>query len=182
MRYEKLVDEWYFEWLYDKVTKHRYSRNISYRKLLSYLHSVEFTYSIPKDVNRAKDGTDLRKRFIKDVSNGKPENAYLEGPCSVLEMMVALAIRCEETIMDNAVVGDRTGQWFWGMIVNLGLGSMTDDVFDVEHVERVIDIFLNREYDPDGKGGLFTVRNCLEDLRDVEIWYQLCWFLDNLRG
>ena len=93
-------------------------------------------------------------------------------------MMVALAIRCEENIMDDPSYGNRTGQWFWGMIVNLGLGFMTDSRFDEKFVDDVIFRFLNREYEPDGKGGLFTVRNCKYDLRTVEIWYQMCWYLD----
>ena len=41
-------------------------------------------------------------------------SAYLDNKtCSVLEMMIALAIRCEEHIMDDPDVGNRTGQWFW---------------------------------------------------------------------
>ena len=99
-------------------------------------------------------------------------------PCSVLEMMVALAIRCEETIMDNPAYGDRTAQWFWGMIRTLGLYSMTDDRFDQEYVDMVIDRFLNRDYEPNGEGGLFKINNCKYDLRKIEIWYQLCWYLD----
>lgn len=82
--------------------------------------------------------------------------------------------------MDDPDVGDRTGQWFWGMIKNLGLGSMTDARFDEEYVESVIERFLNREYEPDGRGGLFRIRNCTEDLRNVEIWYQMCWYLDTI--
>ena len=41
-------------------------------------------------------------------------------------MMIALAIRCEEHIMDDPDAGDRTGQWFWSMLVSLGLGSMDE--------------------------------------------------------
>ena len=99
--------------------------------------------------------------------------------CSVLEMMVALSIKCED-IMGDDRFGDRTGQWFWGMIVNLGLGSMTDDRFDELYAEDVINIFLDRRYDPDGKGGLFRIKHCRQDLRNVEIWYQMCWYLDTL--
>jgi hypothetical protein len=104
----------------------------------------------------------------------------LDGPCSVLEMMIALAIRCEETIMDDPDIGDRTRQWFWGMIINLGLGGMTDANFDPDFVDDSVLRFLNRDYEPDGRGGLFTIRNCHRDLRDVEIWYQLCWYLDSI--
>jgi hypothetical protein len=93
-------------------------------------------------------------------------------------MMVALSVRCEETIMDDPRIGDRTGQWFWGMISSLGLGSMMDNQFDKEYVDSVIDRFLKREYEPNGKGGLFTIKRCRYDLRSVEIWYQMCWYLD----
>jgi hypothetical protein len=137
------------------------------------------------DENRALDGIELRYRFahykgidfyptIKDVES------YLDGPCSVLEMMVALAMRCEDTIMDDAKVGDRTKQWFWGMITSLGLGGMRDDLFDKRYVTDILERFLNREYEPNGKGGLFYIRSCDKDLRDVEIWHQLLWYLNSI--
>jgi hypothetical protein len=142
-----------------------------------HLHSVEFIFSIPMDVNRAKDGEDLRYRFGLD-KGWTDIPLELQGPCSVLEMMVALSVRCEETIMDDPRIGDRTGQWFWGMISSLGLGSMMDNQFDKEYVDSVIHRFLKREYEPNGKGGLFTVKRCRYDLRSFEIWYQMCWYLD----
>ena len=95
-------------------------------------------------------------------------------------MMVALAIRCEEHIMGDQDIGDRTGLWFWGMIENLGLLSMTDTAFNKRRVDEIIDIFLNREYKRNGEGGLFTVKNHRDDLRTVEIWYQLMWYLNEI--
>ena len=173
----------YFEWLYSIVEKKRHPDQASFRKLLMHLHNIEFKYSILRDQNRAEDGMDLRYRYA--ISNGYSDSAntvmdILEGPCSVLEMMVALSIRCEENIMDDPNVGDRTSQWFWGMIVNLGLGSMTNDRYDRRYVDDVIFRFLDRDYDPDGKGGLFRIRQCDRDLRTVEIWYQLCWYIDSI--
>lgn len=173
------VEREYFNWLCDLVCGYRYSPENSYDELLSYLHQTEFTYIIPKDSNRAEDGIDLRRRFVY-VHDIEDLSDLLDGPCSILEMMVALAIRCEETIMDDPSIGDRTGQWFWKMIVNLGLGSMSDRYFDITYVEDVIDKFLNRDYEPDGRGGLFTVRYCDCDMRDMEIWYQLCYYLDTI--
>ena len=173
----------YFEWLYNSVCDKVFSKNNSFRKLLMRLHSIEFTFIIQRDANRADDGINMRRRFA--INNGY-EHIYdeimeiLDEPCSILEMMIALAIRCEETIMDDPIIGDRTKQWFWGMITNLGLGSMTDDQFDKNYVDSVIQTFLNREYESDGRGGLFTINNCNIDLRDVEIWYQLCWYLDSI--
>ena len=177
---EDSISNAYFEWMYNLVCSNRYSKEISYRKLLTELHNTEFIFSIPRDENRAEDGLDLRYRFAYDYSHvWDYADRYLEGPCSILEMMIALSIRCEE-FMDDPSIGDRTGQWFWGMIVNLGLGSMTDKRFDKHYVKDCIERFLKREYDPDGRGGLFRVRDCDSDLRNVEIWYQMCWYMDSL--
>lgn len=175
MRREYPIDDEYFEWLCDIVCGNRFAKEVSYRSLLACLHGIDFIYTIPKDGNRAEDGTDLRYRFAHDDAD-----RYLRGPCSVLEMLVALSIRCEETIMDDPSKGDRTGQWFWVMITNLGLGSMTDDRYDDRVVYTNVDRFMHRSYDPDGTGGLFKIRNCEYDLRDVELWYQLCWYLDSI--
>lgn len=170
----------YFKWLYDLVCGKKYSKSISYERLLMRLHDTEFVYSILMDENRAEDGVDLRYRFGEEY--GCPEEAklYLTGPCSVLEMMVALAVRCEEHLMCDSRYGDRTSQWFWGMIVNLGLGSMTDAHYDRDFVDETIDIFLRREYEPNGDGGLFTIKDCKFDLRTIDIWYQLNWYLNSI--
>lgn len=172
----------YFNWMYNLVCDSKYSKRSSYRKLLSYLHNREFTYILEMDGNRAEDGKELRYRFLYENGYHNSEMGdYLDdGPCSVLEMMVALVIRCEEHIMDDPEIGNRTGQWFWSMIVNLGLESMSDRYFDEEYVEMVVDRLLNREYDDDGRGGLFTVTHYRQDMRDVDIWYQFMWYLDEI--
>lgn len=177
-----ILNNEYFEWMCELVRDTRYTRRLSYKKLLKYLHDRDFEFIIEMDSNRAEDGTDLRYRFAYDYKRSGPSTiGYLDdGPCSVLEMMVALAIRCEEHIMDDPEMGNRTGHWFWIMIENLGLRSMSDNNFDERYVEKVIDRFLNREYNENGEGGLFTVRNCGLDLRTVEIWYQMCWYLDEI--
>lgn len=173
MTKEQLTDE-YFAWLYDLVCKNRFAKEISYEKLLRYLFNTEFYYVIEADSNRASDGVNLRSRYSQSI------DVAMLGQCNVLEMMVSLAVRCEENIMDDPSIGDRTGQWFWGMIVSLGLGSMTDDKFDEEFIARIISNFLNRTYEPDGQGGLFTIKRCECDLRKVEIWRQLCWYLNTI--
>ena len=177
MPFQKRIEGEYFEWLYNYVCKGRVHETVSYRKLFEFLHQVEFTFCISNDINRARDGVDLRYRFAM-LEDDETILMALEGPCSVLEMMVALAIRCEETIMDDTRYGDRTGQWFWNMMSNLGIGLMTDDIFDQDVVEDIIYRFLDRNYAPDGKGGLFYIKGCEDDLRDFEIWVQLCWYLD----
>lgn len=173
------IEKEYFEWMYDMVCGERFAKGISYRYLLTYLHNIEFTFTIKRDSNRFEDGLDLRYQFGYEQNiNGINRHSF--GGCSVLEMIVALAIRCEKTIMDDARIGDRTSQWFWRMITNLGLNDMTDERFDMNHVEDVVMRFLEREYEPDGRGGLFFIRNCDCDMRRMEIWTQMCYFLDSI--
>ena len=82
--------------------------------------------------------------------------------------------------MDDPDVGDRTSKWFWLMMENMGLGFMSDNVFDKDEAIEKIDIFLDRRYKRNGEGGLFTIKNPRRDLRKVEIWYQMCWYLDTI--
>jgi hypothetical protein len=173
MNSKKLVNE-YFQWMYQLVDDKRYTGELSYWKLLDYLFSIDFIYSMPMDENRVGDGLFLRYRFgyEKGYSNDVIERYVDIYPCSVLEVMIALAWRCEEQIMSDPEVGDRTALWFWTMIFNLGLDSMNDSQFDQEYVDDVITKFLNREYDHDGRGGLFIVNHSKYDMRDIEIWRQ----------
>ncbi len=172
----------YFDWMYELVCDEWDSVNQSYSELLSILDSIEFECSLPMDSNRFEDGVDLRYRFGYENGIDDAEIAHeLDNrPCSVLEMMVALAIRIEEQIMSDPDIGNRTGQWFMNMLTSLGLSGMEDNNLDVSYIHKTIDKFLNHKYERNGKGGLFTVqdRNC--DMRRTEIWYQAMWYLDEV--
>lgn len=176
------IQDEYFQWMYSLVFNEDTPRALlrkSYIFLLTQLHDVEFTYKDPRDGNRAFDGIDLRRRFIDEELDG--DFAYegeLSGPCSVLEMMIALAIRCEEDITDNPEYGNRIGQWFWTMLTNLKLGSSDNEHYDPHYVEYRLGIFLNRQYDANGEnGGLFVISDPTKDMRKAEIWYQMLWYL-----
>ena len=171
----------YFHWLYRLVCNRQYTGGRSYHKILSYLHSCEFIVRMERDLNRWEDGVNLRYRFGYDNNiDNRTISVFLDDrPCSVLELMVALAIKCEET-MENPDKGDRTGRWFWDMMKSLTLADMDDDLFDPEIIEHVLHRFMEREYRRDGKGGLFTLKEYKRDLREVEIWYQMGWYLNEL--
>ena len=178
MTIEDKIRNSYFEWMADLVCGNRFSKEISYRKLLMLLHTIEFRYSVPRDENRARDGINLRYRY--SFLNGYDDlSEFIEGPCSVLEMMVSLSIECEE-IMSDAAYGDRTAQWFWGMVSSLGLNDMYDKNFDKQNVIDRVNRFLDRDYAPNGKGGLFTARSLRRDMRKLEIWYQMQEFLNGI--
>ena len=165
----------YFNWMYNQLVS---PKGKSYKKLLKHLHSIEFKYIIPMDENRAKDGINLRYRFLYDKGLDSNLMNYSK-PCTVLEMLLALAMRCEESLSDWEA-GDRTKQWFWEMLNNLNLGLMTDSVYDENYIDEVIFTFMNRQYQPDGVGNIFIIPYCKYDLRTIEIWYQMCWYLDTL--
>lgn len=172
----------YFEWMINKITTDCCD-SVSYRNLLSTLHHRNFVYHLLSDENRAEDGKKLRWRYAHNVGENKDrDNIHecLAGPCSILEMMVALAIRIEETIMDDPRYGNRTGQWFWTMIANMGLGGMYNEVYDHRYVNKIITDFLNREYDADGTGGLFRIGFGYGDARKKDIWNQMCIYLDKM--
>ena len=162
----------YFQYLCDIVAK---SHN-EYAKLLSYLYDTPFEYEYELDLNRSFDGVDMRRSFELHTGNNR---ALVSGPCNMLEMMVALAIKMENTMTDLDK-GDRTGQWFWIMIHSLGLESMTDSNFDENHVEDVLNRFMKHEYSRDGNGGLFTIPDTPDDMRREEIHTQMCWYLNTL--
>lgn len=172
----------YFEWMYGMTCRERYPNSISFRRLLLHLHNTEFRYSMPRDGDRSSDGHRLRYRFGDSMGYDEYtiESVFRYYDVSVLEMMIALAIRIEEDIMDNAEIGDRTNQWFWIMIVNLGLGDMMDDRYNAQHVDEVLNRFMDREYESNGKGGLFYIRNSKRDIRNLEIWYQMCEYLNGI--
>lgn len=167
----------YFEWLYQLVCG---DRRRSFRRLLSLLFNIDFFYILDMDSNRGTDGLDLRYRFCYEHKYEYSElsSELSDKPCSVLEVMIALALRFEEQIMDDPDIGNRMPIWFHEMLNSLGLENMDDRNFDESRVREAIDIFLYREYSPDGLGGLFYIPNCNRDLRNIEIWYQACWFFD----
>lgn len=179
MRVEEQIKSDYFEWMYDLVSGNRFAAGNTYRQLLTFLHDTEFVYFVPYDENRAAEGVALRYRFcsMHDILDLE---WCLDGPCSILEMMIALAIRCEENLMVDRTMGDRTAQWFWNMISNMGLGGMTDTNYNEWLVNDVVTRFLNREYEPDGRGGLFRVRGWHRDMRTAEIWHQLLAYINSM--
>ncbi|MCF8018154.1 MAG: hypothetical protein K9L62_02025 [Vallitaleaceae bacterium] len=171
------LDNLYFDWMVHKI---RDRQTHLYKKLLATLHETTFTWLIDLDENRFIDGQELRYRFAYDtgLDYHMVDSLIEKDPCSVLEMMVALALRCEEQIMDNPAKGDRISVWFWAMISSLNLESMTDRRYNLNYVQSILNQFLHRQYNPDGSGGLFTVRFAKQDMRNVEIWYQACMYLN----
>lgn len=170
------VHDEYFKWICHLVDGRDYTA------LLRILYKTEFYAVQPLDENRIIDGVELRNKYSEecDIPKEAIKRLFKNDKCNVLEMMVGLAIRIENTIMEDSDFGDRTAMWFWIMIKSLNLYYMRNDHVDEELIVKTLETFLKREYKPSGEGGLFTIKNAQKDLREVEIWYQMCMFFDNL--
>lgn len=162
------LDEAYFVWLYSQVSsvKNR-NRSKTYWNLLRLLYKKEFTWLIEKDANRAQDGKDLRREFLRQTEYVVDEEGWMGMGCSFLELLVALSWAL-------AFEGEgEAAYWFWDMIRNLGLCECTDaDPPDEAIVDHIVNKVINRDYAPNGAGGLFPLQGAEQDQREVELWYQ----------
>lgn len=163
------LDEAYFVWLYSQVgSVNNENLTKTYWNLARLLHDKEFTWSnIAMDENRAQDGKDLRKQFVRESGIRNVEEGWLSYGCSVLEMLVALSIKLD--FQDAQGVS----YWFWRMIDNLGLTECNDaTTIDEPLVHHILDKVIERDYAKNGAGGLFPLQKTRKDQRRVELWYQ----------
>lgn len=169
-------DQSYFEWMRQKVYDDEHPLSYSYGRLLAYLYDHDYRWVLEFDSNRAADGVSLRYQYAYE--RGIPySDIPQDWPCTVLEMLVALAMKCE-SIMSNPAMGDRTGLWFWLMLSNLEFSKLPDHNFDLATADFLLNRFFSNAYSPDGHGGLFTIPGIQEDLRYVDIYTQMYWYLD----
>lgn len=178
---DKIGNE-YFEWLYSLVYDDSFARGLSYRKLFEHMYMTEFYWLIDHDENRVYDGLELRHIFADDYHYSHDDIDYIfsDKPCSVLEVMIGMCMRCERSIAEDEDYGDRTGQWFWTMIVNMGLGDMNDRKYKPNRVQKILNIFLNREYENNQVGCPFYIQHPKKPLRETELWMQINWYLSEI--
>ena len=167
----KPLDELFFEWLYSQVADpetndpHR-----TYTRLLRQMYQTEFVAVVERDENRIEDGMELRREFVAERHIRRRETAsWLELGCSMLELLVGLSRRIQYD------AGGEPHYWFWEMVKNLGLIRMSDAYprYSERRVADVLDRVIRRDYQPNGEGGLFPLKDPHQDQRTVELGYQL---------
>lgn len=175
------VENDYILWMMRNVTTKEYHSN-HYKKLFKKLYDRQFRVINSFDENRVMDGEALRYQFGDEYGYEQPliAEALDNRPCSVLELMVALAYRMENQFAYDPKCGDRTGTWFWEMVKSLGLINEADDNFNDAFVSYALDRFISLDYKPNGEGGLFTIRHPDKDYRQIQIWYQMCAYLNEI--
>lgn len=138
--------------------------NPNFTKLMNYLLLYPFTVIIPFDQNRVLDAKALRDGY-----------GLYNGPISVLEVLIALAIR-----MDREFVGypgsPNPQIMFWEFLSNLGLTRFDDThYYSTEQIKvsTIVKRFVNRLYDQNGVGGIFPLHRTDRDQRQLELWSQM---------
>ena len=170
----------YFLWLYDRIAGER-----PYVKLASYLHNRwEFRWHVQYDENRQADGYDQRGLFLYEHPERftrKQINSLMNEPVSVFEVLVALVERMDFQL-DDLISGPRRHLWFSELLANLELDVFDDEGFgdhpaNHREIDDIIQVLLDRTYDSDGTGSLFPLSNPKQDMREVELWYQMMAYL-----
>lgn len=169
------IDDLYLEWLYSLVASTRLrSPSKTYWSLLRQLYCKEFIWLVPNDDNRAEDGRDLRIEFIRIFPDTGPTQAWIDLPCSFLELMVGLSRRL------SFEAGGSVGEWFWELIRNLGIDDITDARYPLvspQRIDEILNRVIFRLYARNGSGGFFPLTYPELDQTEVEIWYQLSAYL-----
>ena len=146
-----------------------------YTYLCDQLLNTKFEFFVGNDCNRAEDGMSLRVEF--EHENGIIND--IDDECTLLEMFVKLAMRCDEDVMYDSKYGNRTDVWFWEFISNLNLTQFNNRHYDSDRINDILSRFNNRNYGVRGGAGCaFEVKKPLHDMRTTEIWYQMMWWLN----
>jgi len=177
------VRERYLRWLCGLVGLHN-RRGLSYWILARKLFQTPYVVRIGSDRDREYDGCNLRYIFSHECCPGTPDRItnMLEGPCSVLEMLVAFSMRIDDWL--NGGDEKERQRWFFQMLRNLKLVEYNDGACSsmdgrdfAEHVEMKLDIWMEGRYRWNGEGGIFPLRMADQDQRKVDLWYQLQGYL-----
>lgn len=178
--FEPGTNDPYFQWLCKRIGV---PEKRPYKRLAEELHRMIFCPgdAIETDKNRANDGLQLRVAFMERYGAGG--SSANRGPCTMLEFLIGLAGRISY-IMGTDSNDLHTAHYFWQMIENLRLAKLSDDRYEELNgdffVGEAVDRVLYRNYGWDGSGGLFPLKRCVRDQRQVEIWYQMqSWLLES---
>jgi len=173
MHHLEPIESAYFNWLCAKViSPSARTPTQTYWKLMRELQNTEFVWVVEMDENRAEDGKDLRHEFIVEAHISDPDPVWLEIGCSILEMMIALSRRA------SFIDGRSPQRWFKIMLENLGLSEFNDAARPFESaVNDILSRLVWRNYEYDGKGGMFPIDDPQHDQRKVELWYQFCEYI-----
>lgn len=176
----------YSKWLTKQIGDSTY-KNKSYSILFKILFNIYFTPILELDKNRTSDIVSLlREPYIntinrKQLFTDKDVNSFLSETPRFLELIISLGMRIDSDFLREINGVDNSRIYFWMILKNLELLQYDDDSFKEENVLKIIDILTKvntRTYTFNGKGGLFPLEYTEIDQRNVQIWDQMCTFVN----
>lgn len=174
------IEALYFTWLATLAFPNETFQE-NYSKLLTQLYETPYEWdrTQPLDENRYVDGLNLRESFAYKMK--LPEDVVhdaIVGPCNMLEMLCALGVRIDNDIMANPATGyDHGYYWIQEMMRNLGLLRYENNYWDHDAVATIISDFHSKNFAADGLGGLFYIPGSQRDLRTMNVWEQMCYYI-----
>ena len=169
------LDDRYLRWLYGQVgSVNARQKARTHWSLLRQLNETIFVAIVPHDENRIADAKDLRYEFLAETEDEQGDLEWMRSPCSALELFIVLARQLAFEMDDSPQV------WFWHLLEVLNLEGYNDRDYNEDaqkEVSRCMDRVIWRTYSPDGRGGLFPLRDAHRDMRKIELWYQLNAYL-----
>jgi hypothetical protein len=172
-RTSEALREDYLHWLEEQLSDERTPK--SYWDLVNLMFDTEFTWSVLMDDNRLEDGKDLRVEFSHEFR--APRSRVLNlAPISFLEVLIGLSRRL------SFVAGGSAPGWAWVLLGNLELQRMTDPLTRPKQARArdILSAVIERAYRPDGMGGFFPLAWPDGDQTQVELWYQLNAYVEEL--
>lgn len=180
------IYEQYKKYLLEKVN---YYNVPIFDNIMEQLLHTKYEPYYDLDDNRGVDGLTTRDIFYETFPPDARTLLFDElimdiGPsCTVLEMMVTLAIRCETDVAGDPSGEDRTAHWFDVMLESMGLTQYTGDSYNADSVARIIWKMQNHDYLPNGEGGLFKIPDGTGfDMTKLEIWSQMNAYITVTEG
>lgn len=150
----------YFEWLMSLVGIDPRTQARDFM-IANELFHIPYRWHFQLDENRAVAGSALREQY--STLYAIMDDDIPEGPCSVLEMLVALAQRMSENS------GIKTEDCYHEMIKNLGLygASLTD-------ISKIVNQWM------DGRGGfsLFPLHHYKGNGDNLDLWTQMTIYIN----
>lgn len=177
----------YLHWI-AKHTGLKVSEMKKRETLFNILLKTEYIYDsrhISLDINRIYDGLKLRTLYMEEMDADYIEGLPSDGDMAVgvLEVLAALSCRIDDEYLYD---GQKHSGWLlWKMLDNLNLLNCDDfslanrepkqkDRYRTgySYIKDILDYWMNRNFEPDGYGSPFPLKNPLRNQKNVQLWDQ----------
>jgi hypothetical protein len=169
------IKQEYFNHLVDMVVDKRHPK-VDYIPLLDLLHSLKFEWSIDMDENRASDGAFLRDKWLDSEGLYSYKYEFEDEKVSVLEVLIGIAERFEYQV-GNIMDGDHISERFWEILRNLDVEKYSAGNYKPLNIKEKVRNWMLRRYKRDGSGSIFPVKKCEKDMREMQIWDQMSFYI-----